>query len=169
MKLHTLLLGGGVLVLATAFAASGLNVKTGLWEVTYTSKIEGSLIPKSVLDSMPPEQRAKMEQAMAARAAGPPKAHKSQTCVTAEDLAKGAFDAEPEANCKNTLVSQSATHQEVKFECQEDGETRTGHMTVDVLSSETMKGNIEIVTENGKVSTQLNGKWIGAKCAEPAN
>jgi hypothetical protein len=169
MKLHTLLLGGGVLVLATAFAANGLNVKTGLWEVTYTSKIEGSLIPKSVLDSMPPDRRAKMEQAMAARAAAPPKTHKSQTCVTAEDLAKGAFDAEPDANCKNTLVSQNATHQEVKFECMEDGEARTGDMTVDALSNESMKGNIEIVTGNGKVTTQLSGKWLGAKCPESVN
>lgn len=155
-----------VFVLAAAHAATGLNVKTGQWEVTYTTKMEGSMIPKSVLDGMPPERRAKMEAAMKQRASGPPHARSMKSCITDKDLQKGAFDADPDANCKKTLVSQTATHQEVKFVCTEDGETRTGHMTVDATSNDRMQGNIEIVTADGKVNMQLSGKWVGATCAD---
>ena len=48
--------------------------------------------------------------------------------------------------------------------CTEDGETRTGHMTVDAKTDSTMQGSVEIVTPGGKVSTQLSGKWLGASC-----
>ncbi|MEO8017942.1 MAG: DUF3617 family protein [Pseudomonadota bacterium] len=165
MKQLASLFAASVLVLTTAHAATGLNVKTGLWEVTYTTKMEGSIIPKSALEQMPPERRAKVEASMKQRASAPPRAHTLKSCVTDKDLQKGAFDADPDGGCKKTLVSQSATHQEVKFVCTDDGETRTGHMTVDAKSNDRMQGAIEIVTPNGKVNTQLSGKWIGVSCA----
>lgn len=166
MKRHAPLLAAGIIGISSAVAATGLNVKTGLWEVTYTVKTEGSMIPKSVLDQMPPERRAKMEAAMKQRAAAGPHTNTSKSCVTAKDLQKGAFEADPDGGCKQTVVSQTATHQEVKFVCTEDGETRTGRMTVDATSSDRMHGNVEIVTPNGKVNTQLDGKWIKASCTE---
>jgi len=165
MKRQARLLIAGVLALTTAHAATGLNVKTGLWEVTYSVKMEGSMIPKSTLDAMPPERRAKMEAAMKQRAAGPPRVHTIKSCITDKDLQKGAFEADPDGGCKKTLVSQNATHQEVTFVCTEDGETRTGHMTVDSKSSSSMQGSVEIVMADGKASTQLSGKWLNASCA----
>jgi hypothetical protein len=165
MKRYAPLFAAGVFAISSAIAGTALNVKTGLWEVTYTIKTEGSMIPKSVLDQMPPDRRAKMEAAMKQRAAAGPRTHSSKSCVTAKDLQTGAFEPNPDGGCKQTLVSQTSTHEEVKFVCTEDGETRTGHMTVDATSSDRMRGNVEIVTANGKVSTQLDGKWIGASCA----
>ena len=165
MKPFTSMLAAAVLVVTSAQAAAGLNVKTGQWEVTYTTKMEGSMMPKSVLDSMPPDKRTKMEASMKQRASAPPRAHTTKSCITDKDLQKGAFEADPDGGCKKTLVSQTATHQEVNFVCTEDGETRTGHMTVDATSNDRMEGQIEIVTPNGKVNTQLAGKWIGPSCA----
>jgi len=165
MKNQARFLIASVLVLTTAHAATAFNVKTGLWEVTYTTKMEGSMIPKSVLEGMPAERRAKMEAAMKQRAAAGPRTHTMKSCVTDKDLQKGAFDADPDGGCKKTLVSQTATHQEVKFVCTEDGETRTGHMTVDAKTNSSMQGAVEIVTAGGKVNTQLSGRWLSASCA----
>ena len=165
MRRQACYLIAGVLVLTIAHGASGLSVKVGLWEVSYTIKTEGSMMPKSALEAMPPDRRAKVEAAMKQQAAAPPRTHTSKTCITNKDLQQGAFDADPDGDCKRTLVSQTATHQEVKFVCTEDGETRTGHMTVDAKSDSSMQGVIEIVTANGKVNTQMSGKWLGASCA----
>jgi hypothetical protein len=164
MKRHASLLIAGIFAIGTAYAADGLQLKTGVWDVTYIVKMEGSMIPKSALEKMPPERRAAVEAAMKKRAAAPAKPRATKSCVTAEDLRKGAFDADPDSNCKKTLVSQTSTHQELKFVCTEDGETRTGRMTIDAPSSDRMQGNVEIVTSNGKVSTQLTGVWAGPTC-----
>jgi len=165
MKHHANFLIAALLLGAAAYAAGGFNVKIGLWEVTYTVKTEGSMIPKSVLEQMPADRRAKVEAAMKQRASGPPRMHTIKSCVTEKDLQNGAFDADPDGDCKKTILAQTAMHQEVKFVCTEDGETRTGHMVIDAKSNDTMQGSVEIETADGKVDTQLSGKWLGANCA----
>jgi hypothetical protein len=168
MKTRTLQIAAGLAVFATAFAATGLKVKTGLWEVTYTTRVEGSLIPKDVLDAMPPDRRAKVEQAMKARSNAPPQPHKNQTCVTEDDLAKGAFDPEADSSCQKAVVSQTAAHQEITMQCKDQHGTRTGHMTLDATNEETIKGKVEIVTAEGKINTQVDGRWLDATCPDPA-
>ena len=102
-----------LLAISAARAGDRLDVKTGHWEMTVLTQVSGNLIPKSVLDQMPPAQRAKVEQAMAARAAAKPLPKTLQTCVTDDDLQKGLSGVEPDPDCKKTVISQTATHQEM--------------------------------------------------------
>ena len=83
------ILVSGLLCVSTSFAADPLNVKTGQWETTVVTKISGQVLPKEMLDKMTPEQRTKLEQAMAARSGGMAKPHVSKNCVTKEELEKG--------------------------------------------------------------------------------
>jgi uncharacterized protein DUF3617 len=156
-------LAGCVLVAAVAQADERLNVKTGLWETTVTTKVDGNPIPKNVLDSMPPERRAKLEQAMAARAQkSEPKT--TRNCVTEEDLKKGVQAMDMNGDCKKTILSQTSTHQEIAVECSRSGVTSKGKMTVDAPSTDTIKGKMELTVGEGKVVGDFNGKWIGATC-----
>ena len=158
------ILVSGLLCVSTSFAADPLNVKTGQWETTVVTKVSGQVLPKEMLDKMTPEQRTKLEQAMAARSGGMAKPHVSKNCVTKEELEKGAFDP-PDASCKSTVLERTATHQEVSVECTRNGVTQKGHMTVDAISPEQIKGKMEMLAGEGKVVAEFDGKWLGATCA----
>jgi len=152
----------GILFLsAVAIAATNLNVKTGLWEITYTTNMQGTMMPKAMLDQMQPAQRAKMQAAMQAQSG---KKHITKSCITEKDLQKGAFSDPQEKGCKYTVMKQTATHQEMKVECMSDGEAHSGHMTVDATSNQTMKATIEVETPGGSVTTDMSGRWIAASC-----
>jgi len=49
-----------LVISATAFASDTLDVKTGLWEMTYTTATHGTLLPQSTLDKLTPEHRARV-------------------------------------------------------------------------------------------------------------
>ena len=165
MKRCSAILAGCVLA-AAAYADDRLNVKTGQWETTVTTKIDGNPIPKNVLDQLPPDRRAKIEQAMAARAASKAAPKTTTTCMTEEDLDKGVQTMDIGGDCKKTILAQTPTHQEVAIECSRNGVSTKGHMTVDALSNESIKGKMEMNVGDGKVIGDFSGKWIGATCPE---
>jgi hypothetical protein len=51
--------------------ADSFNMKTGAWELTYTSTSSGNPFPPEMLEKMPPERREKLEEAMKARSGKP--------------------------------------------------------------------------------------------------
>ncbi|HLA70411.1 MAG TPA: DUF3617 domain-containing protein [Steroidobacteraceae bacterium] len=165
MKRCSAILAGCVLA-AAAYAGDRLNVKTGQWETTVTTKIDGNPIPKNVLDQLPPDRRAKIEQAMATRAASKAAPKTTTTCMTEEDLDKGVQTMDIGGDCKKTILAQTPTHQEVAIECSRNGVSTKGHMTVDALSNESIKGKMEMNVGDGKVIGDFSGKWIGATCPE---
>ena len=55
-----------------ATQAETLDIKTGAWEITMKTLIEGMQIPQKAMASMPPDQRARMEEAMRARSGKAP-------------------------------------------------------------------------------------------------
>ena len=66
----------------TADAVQPLDVKPGLWETTTTTEMGGMPpMPADVLAKMTPEQRAKFEAAMKARAAQGAKTTTRRTCL----------------------------------------------------------------------------------------
>jgi hypothetical protein len=157
-------------LLPTGFASAGtgLDIKTGLWTVTMTSDVQGSLIPAAALARMPPAQRAKVEASMKARSAQGPSSHTTQSCVTPRDLEQGAFradDDDKDSKCVYKITSQSATTQEASMICTGE-ERRTGKVKFDALGREHVKGEIHMVGENGQVNVQLDAKWQGAKCGD---
>jgi hypothetical protein len=152
------------LAVAPAFPADPIRIKPGLWQMNYVSTVDGMMIPEATLQQMPPTRRAAIEAQMKKRAATPTRTT-LKSCVTAEELAKGAFRPDPEADCRNTVVKQSATHSEVTFVCKDNEVTRTGRMVIDAPSDTQMKGTVDMSAPRGKVSVQIDGKWLGASCA----
>jgi hypothetical protein len=181
MKMHTpwlpvLSAAAMVTVIGTAAAlrlayagppAVGLDVKPGLWEITTTTALQGSMIPPAQLERMSPEQRARIAAMMAKRAAAGPKSFVRKSCVTAQELQRGAFragDDQDDANCKHAVVRQTATAQEMTMVCTGDS-AHSANMRIEAVDRDHIKGVISVRSEGGKSAMQLAGRWLGASCA----
>lgn len=155
-------------VVPLCLAADGLNLTPGLWELTYTMGVTGMVIPPAAMAQMTPEQKARMAAAMKNREAAGPKTHVVKSCITAKELAEGTFaaqDDKEDKSCKNKIVTQSATKQEMTVSCTGDG-ARTGRIQVEALDTRHMKGLVDMALSNGgKSNMQLTGKWLATSCA----
>jgi hypothetical protein len=148
-------------------AADGLDVKTGLWEMTYTTEVRGTLMPKATLDKMTPEQRARFAAAQKKQDAQGPKTITDKTCVTEEDLRKGAFRSEEEkadSDCKYTPGIRTSTVQEETMVCKGEN-ARHGTFKVESIGRDRIKGLYTGGGDSGNVSLQFSGKWLGTSCA----
>ena len=166
-------LGFGVVLAAACAAQNGtpLAVRTGEWESTITTTRSGAPpIPPEVLARMTPEQRARMEERMKARAAQGPQTHVTKTCLTKEDLAKGFTGDESQKTCKRTILSSSSRSQDFKVECDFEGMVSTGTGRVEATDSTHMNAKVKInTTVGGRTSTTdmaISAKWLGAVCTD---
>ena len=160
------LVAAGLMLPLLALAADLLNVKTGLWEITSTTLMQGAPpIPAEVLAKMSAEQRAQMEAMFASRA-DKPRTHVSKECVTEEDLQE-PFKPDEDENCTRKVIKSSATAQEFELSCT-GKHLSHGTMRVDAPTPQSMTGKLEVQIENeGKtmtLHTQLKGRWLGASC-----
>lgn len=157
-----------LLACAAAWAADvvPLAVKTGQWESTSTSETSGTPpIPPEVLAQMPPEQRAKMEERM--KAMGAPRTTTTRNCVTKEQIDK-AFDMGQQKSCTRTVVSSSASKQEVRIDCTTGQMKSTGTFRVEAVNSETVKGSMQMTMNSGgrpmNMNSTFTAKWLGPTC-----
>jgi len=161
--------GIATLVLACAVAQAAdlvpLAVKTGQWENTMT-RDSGSTptIPKEVLDRMPAQQRAQMEERIKA-SQGP---QVTKTCITQEQLAK-AFSADQQpGSCHRTVITSSPTKQEIQVECTSDKSKINGTIRIEAASSELVKGTIQMnmtgAARNMNLNSSFTAKWLGPTC-----
>jgi len=151
---------------ALAYAADKLNVKLGLWEITTISQTSGTPpLPKGLLERMTAEQRAQFDAAIAAQSGGRTDVRK--ICVSAADL-EHPFTAGNERGCKSTIVSGSASAQEIRMECSAE-QRGSGTLRINMPTPERMSGNLDMQVgegENGlKVRVTLEGKWLHEGCA----
>jgi len=149
----------------TAAHAQTLDVKPGLWETTSTTDTGG--MPSMDLSKVPAEQRARMEAAMKARM-GKPTTNRS--CMTKEKLEKGFQDQkDADSSCKRTMVVNTRSVQEIKFECENPRKT-SGTLHFEALSRESVKGTVKIVSTDGTRSMNINSsieaKWLGDNCGD---
>jgi hypothetical protein len=142
--------------------AATLDIKTGAWEITESTTMSGMPIPKEAMAGMSPEQRAKMEAAMAAHA-GSGKPHVMHSCVTQQDLDRSALMKSEEPNCKRTVITQSARHLEMNEVCTGSEPSQT-HFKFDASSNERYTGSGDMTRGNGKVHIEMSGRWLGATC-----
>lgn len=142
--------------------AETFDIRTGAWEVTTTSAIAGMPIPKKVLDEMPPAQRAKMEQAMHARAAKP-STHTHRQCVTKEDLIRSRMLKSEDTKCTTKVIAQSSRSLEIEETCPPPEASKT-HVKFDAKSSESYVATMERAQGEGKVHIEMTGRWLAATC-----
>lgn len=148
--------------------ADSFNAKPGAWEMTFTSQTTGTMIPPDVLNKMPPEQRAKIEQSMKARAAKPI-THTSKNCITKEDLNQNRMikdeHEDEEMQCMTKVISKSSTKLVLERACSAP-HPGTSQIAMEATTPESIMGNIDITrTGSGKVHVEFKGRWLSASCA----
>lgn len=172
MHNRMLLIGLSVLSMTgTAMAGAMLDVKTGLWEMTTTRKMSGLSqmpeIPAEMLEQMPADQKAMIEQAMKA-ASGEEVTDSAKQCLTEKDLQEASFLSERETGCTEEIVSQSSTHVEVKMACDNEGQKMQGEMRFEAADQETVSGTIDMKGsgEGGEIGIKMTvkGTWLNADC-----
>jgi len=162
---------------AAIAANTPLNVKSGLWEETRQTESTGvPPIPQSVLDTMPPEQRAKMEAMMKAQAARGP--HLTSTvqrnCMTKEDFDQ-VFMPDDNKQCTHRVINSSGSTMEIEAQCAKDGGVKTTmSMRFEASSPERVTGVSTIKTgsttqgdgRSMTLTTRINARWLGADCGQ---
>ena len=157
--------------MAWAQGTTPLNVKTGEWETTLSGESTGQLpIPQEMLDKLTPEQRARMEAAMKARGAQGPRTTVHKNCVRKEMLDKPFGDDEERKSCKQTIVTSSATRQEIHMECEKGGGKQSGTLKLEAVDSGSVKGTMQMTASSGarvmSMNYNLSAKWLGPACTE---
>ncbi len=142
--MRNMILSGVVLLPATALMAASLDpldVKTGLWQVTMTSKV----------NQLPAPNTSTYE-----------------SCVRTEDLSKYPF-TDPEANCTWNVVSSTGSKMEANGTCSPEGMGNVEfRMRLEAVDSGNVRGTGQL-TANGPAGTMSGSyagtaTWVSAKC-----
>lgn len=174
--MRTKILVGLILMSPLATPGAGkfqpLNVKTGLWETTWSITTNGQMpIPAEALARMTPQQRARFEATMKARQSQGAKTRTltEKNCLTKEDLNKEPF-SDNDKSCTRTLVSSTGSKAEMRVNCVHEGLKSSGTVQVEALNSEHVKGSSHMVATGGghtmNSSSSFSSKWIGAACGK---
>lgn len=162
------------LIAAAAWGADTLHpldVKTGLWETTLTNQMNGApAIPPDLLSRMTPEQRAKFEEAMKARAAQGAHTTTHQSCLTKDKLNQPLNLTNRPKECTYQVITSSSSKQEIQYECAIGGAKQTGTLRIEAIDSSDIKGSMRINMAAGdrtsSTMTEFTSKWLGAACSE---
>lgn len=152
--------------MASCALADSFNAKPGAWEMTTTTLVTSMPVPPDVLAKMPPEQRAKFEAAMQARA-GQTKPHVGTSCVTQKELDQDRmFKSDGEDQCTKKIISKSANRLVLEKTCPAP-RASTSQMTMEAKTPESIVASIDMVRggAGGKVHVDIKGHWLGASCA----
>ncbi len=167
---HILALAGLVFLGAGVVArAQTLDIKTGLWETTVVSEVNG--MPPIDTSKMTPETRAKVEAAMKGRGGQGPQTRTTKICLTKEKMDMKQFTNMNQNNssCSNTVVSSSRSVMELKSECTGSNKS-TGNLRFEALSRESMKGTFKILSGNADhpmtINVNMTGRWLGDDCGD---
>lgn len=166
MKMQLTLIGFGAMLMLSSLSihAEPLDIKPGLWEVTYKTDMSGSTIPEDALKNMPQERREKMLDMLKNRKA---KTHTVQSCLTKDNLDRPFKGQNTEDHCTNTVVTATRTKAEYKFQCS-GKDARSGVMKTEALSRESIKNSMLMQVNSGKgsITNESTGKWISADCGK---
>jgi hypothetical protein len=125
----------------SAAALTPLNVKTGLWQVTMTSKVSSLPAPNTAT---------------------------YQSCVKKEDLDKYPF-TDPKDNCNWKVLTSTGSEMEATGMCKPEGMGNLSfNMKLVAADSENVKGTGQLTADGpaGNLTGTYSGtaKWIGATC-----
>ena len=161
----------GMALLAEPAAAqqTPLNVRPGLWEITTTAQSAGQMpIPEDQLARLTPEQRSKLQAAMAAMQAQASHPFVFRQCLTEQQIRDGLnLAAHEEPSCRRTIVASSATVMELREVCT-GAHPRTATARFEAPDPDMMRGTTNMVMGQGAqamtVKAQIAGKRLSADC-----
>lgn len=156
-----------------AGASQGSSMRPGVWEYTTTVQTQSGEMEKAMaqmeqqLTMLPPEQRRRMEQAMAAQGvAKSAQPNTYQICITNEDAQKGAIPSS-DPQCQHKTVRKSGNTVWFTYMCKGNPPTR-GEGNYTLIADSAYKGMMKVITSvNGKTETVemiMKGKWISKDC-----
>ena len=172
MKAHIVFALAGI---AFVSAAGAQSLKPGLWEITQQIRSSSGETEKAMaqmqqqLASMPPEQRKKMEEMMAARGVSPGGAGgmSVKVCMTKEMAERSEAPMQHQSgDCKTTQQSRSGNTMKVAYACTTPPSSGEGEMTFTSPEAYNMKMvvNTTVRGKPEKMNMDSTGKWMGADC-----
>jgi flagellar motor protein MotB len=153
-------------LMASSALADSLNAKPGAWKMTTTTLTTGMLAPPDVLAKMSPEQRAKIEAMMPARA-GKPTTHVHASCMTQKDLDEDRIikESDDEDQCTQKIITKSPSRLVVEKTCPAP-RASTSKMTIEAKTPESIVASVDMTQgAGGKVHVDIKGHWLRASCA----
>jgi len=178
MRLRIAIGAGLVLSLAVAAAdkTQPLHVKLGLWQMTYTtnrSTAPVQTIRPELLAKMTPEQRARVEAKLKARAAAGPRTETRQFCLTEDKLKNAVFSSEESTSCRRKMLASTSKVQQFHEECLDGGMKRIIEGRFEAPLPDLMKGSLQIKaagSDAAGVSMKMDivGKWVASTCSSIA-
>lgn len=150
-------------------SAERLNIKTGLWEVTTVTQMEGIPLSRADLEKYTPQQRADIIAAAKKESAHPSR-DTSKTCITEEDL-REPFHGGMDKSCTQTIVRTTDTTQEVRMNCSGPRKA-TGSLKISTPTPQSMQGTMEMRTGEADdlfvIKGTMSGRWLSADCGDEA-
>jgi len=156
-----------VAALATPGLAGGhrLNIQTGLWEETVTSRLTGPPpIPPAELARLTPQQRAMMTARVQAALGAP---HRFQVCATEANMAE-AFKSD--SSCTVKVASSSPTGAKLHEECGGPGERGVADIALQAPNPRTVNavGHGALARDGMSMSaeTTIHARWLAPACGK---
>jgi hypothetical protein len=163
--IYVLVLLGSV---GLAAQAEPLKVKPGLWETTTVTEKSGANKPTN-LDKLTPEQRAKVEAQLAARAKK--ETHTVKSCLSAAQIksAEAFMGKAQHHGCTRKAEVQTASDLTARIECPQGANPMTGKVQMHAVNDETMTGKSEMLYGAPNklqllTKSDISAKWLGANC-----
>lgn len=158
-----------LLILAGAVSAQSLSIKPGLWEHTMamtseTGQLEQALEQaRQMLATMPPEQRAMMENMLKGQGIDFDFANQSfQNCVAEEEATLDDFSWTEASGCQQQNISSEGGATRFDFTCD------NAEGSILLQSDEAYSGQSSMTMDfDGKaelVTVSHAGKWLGGDC-----
>jgi hypothetical protein len=161
-----------VLGITTVLVAQApvLDIKLGLWESTIVTNMGGAAMPQMDMSKLPPEQAAKIAEAMKGLTGD--RTMTDKNCLTKEDLAKDSFmmPDNSKMTCKRTVTTNTKSTFAADIDC--TGETTTkGQITVESLAGgSAYKGAMKMATTSRgrtmNLTMTMSGKYLGSECGD---
>ncbi len=156
------------LFLAAAGSYKPLDVKTGLWETTSTTSMNGAPpIPPEVMQRMTPEQRERFKAMIDKMGKGQTRTYKN--CLTKEKLERNPFSQTKES-CTQTIVTSTGSKMEVHEVCNNPDSKVDLTVNIEASDSEhvtgTIKSNVTGSGHNMNINGTFKSKWLGAACGD---
>ena len=175
------------IVLLVGFAAlsaiaGGYGIKPGLWETKIVKQVvDGKDMSaqmtamasqmQQMMANMPPEQRAKMEEAMKGR--GGPKFGDNGTvrlCITPEQANSDRPMVDSRGGCDPATVNRSGNHVSFELHCNSNGSVTTGKGE-STITGDLVATSIDMTTKSsdGKTHVMHNESvmnFVGSDCGD---
>ena len=149
--------------------APALDVNLGLWENTIVTDMGTAMAAQMDTSKLPPEQAAKIAEAMKGMA-GKPIVQK--TCLTKEDLAKDSFmmPEDSKTKCTRTITTNSRSALVANIECTGERAMK-GQINVESLAGGTaFKSTMKMTSMSGgrsmNMTMNMAGKYLGPDCGD---